>query len=63
MEAPSYLSPSSIGTYRDCPQKFKLSRIDKIAEPPSWAMHVGSFVHEVLEHLYQAPAEDRTRFS
>ena len=61
MEAPAYLSPSSIGTYRDCPQKFKLSRIDKIPEPPSWAMHVGSFVHEVLEHLYQAPAEDRTQ--
>jgi len=61
MEAPAYLSPSSIGTYRECPQKFKLSRIDKIAEPPSWAMHIGSFVHEVLEHLYQSPAEERTR--
>ena len=60
MEAPSYLSPSSIATYRDCPQKFKLSRIDKIPQPPTWAIHVGSFVHEVLEHLYQVDPDGRT---
>jgi putative RecB family exonuclease len=59
MEAPSYLSPSSIATYRDCPQKFKLSRIEKIPQPPTWAIHVGSFVHEVLEHLYQVDPDDR----
>jgi len=61
MEAPAYLSPSSIATYRDCPQKFKLSRIDKIPQPPSWATHVGSFVHEVLEHLYQVDPDNRTQ--
>jgi len=55
-----YLSPSSIATYRDCPQKFKLSRIDKIPQPPSWATHLGTFVHEVLEHLYQVEADERT---
>jgi putative RecB family exonuclease len=55
-----YLSPSSIGTYRSCPQKFKLSRIDRIPEPPTWATHLGTFVHEVLEHLYQQPSESRT---
>ena len=60
MESPAYLSPSSIATYRDCPQKFKLSRIDKIPQPPTWATHVGSFVHEVLEHLYQADPDNRT---
>ncbi|MGA0152949.1 MAG: PD-(D/E)XK nuclease family protein, partial [Ilumatobacteraceae bacterium] len=48
---PAYLSPSSIGTYRDCPQKFKFSRIDGLKEPPTWATHLGTFVHDVLEHL------------
>ncbi len=60
IELPEYLSPSSIGTYRDCPQKFKLSRLDKIPEPSTWAQHVGTFVHEVLEHLYQVDPESRT---
>jgi len=59
VEAPAYLSPSSIATYRDCPQKFKLSRIDKIPQPPTWATHVGSFVHEVLEALYQIGPKER----
>ena len=40
--------------------KFKFSRIDRILEPPSWATHVGSFVHEVLEHFYQLDASERT---
>lgn len=40
--------------------KFKFSRIDRLVEPPSWAMHIGSFVHEVLEHFYQIDAADRT---
>jgi len=60
LKAPAYLSPSSITTYRDCPQKFKFSRIDGIKEPPSWATHLGTFVHEVLEHLYQLDADERT---
>jgi putative RecB family exonuclease len=59
-EAPAYLSPSSIGTFRDCPMKFKFSRIDRLTEPPTWATHLGSFVHEVLEHFYQLDADGRT---
>ncbi len=57
---PAYLSPSSIGTYRDCPQKFKFSRIDGLKEPPTWATHLGTFVHDVLEHLYQLEPDERT---
>ena len=57
---PAYLSPSSIATFRQCPQKFKLSRIDKIQEPPTWHTHIGNFVHEVLENLYKSDAEERT---
>lgn len=60
LEVPAHLSPSSIRLFRDCPQKYKLAYIDKIKEPPKWHLHLGSFVHEVLEHLYGLPAPDRT---
>lgn len=60
LEVPAHLSPSSIKLFRDCPQKYKLAYIDKIKEPPKWHLHLGSFVHEVLEHLYALPASDRT---
>ena len=53
------LSPSAIAKFRECPQKYKFSYIDKIKEPPSWQMYLGSFVHEVLEHLYKQPADQR----
>ena len=59
-DPPKYLSPSSIALFRDCPQKFKISYIDKIKEPPSWHLHLGSFVHEVLECLYKEDSESRT---
>lgn len=57
---PEYLSPSSINTFRDCPQKFFLSRIERIQEPPQWHLHLGTFVHEVLETMYKADASERT---
>lgn len=60
LETPEYLSPSSIATYRDCPMKFKFSRIDRIVEPPTWQTHLGTFVHEVLEHFYQLDGDART---
>lgn len=59
-EAPAYLSPSSIGTFRDCPMKFKFQKIDRLSEPPTWATHLGTFVHEVLEHFYQLDPNERT---
>ena len=59
-EPPVYLSPSSIGLFRDCPQKFKISYIDKIKEPASWHLLLGSFVHEVLEFLYKEDSSNRT---
>jgi putative RecB family exonuclease len=53
------LSPSAIAKFLECPQKYKFSYIDQIKEPPSWQMHLGSFVHEVLENLYKEPAGQR----
>lgn len=62
-EAPPHLSPSSIGTWQQCPLRYKLGRIDKIQEPPTSAQLLGSFTHEVLEFLYQLPRDARTLHS
>lgn len=57
---PGHLSPSSINTWQQCPYKFKLSRIDKISEPPTEAQMLGNFTHEILEQLYLLPHESRS---
>ena len=51
-ELPEYLSASSISTFEQCPLKYKLSRVDKIKEPPTRETLLGVFVHEVMEKLY-----------
>lgn len=60
LKAPEYLSPSSIATFRQCPLKYKFSRIDGIVEPPTEATLLGNFVHEVLENFYRLPPEERS---
>lgn len=60
LKPPAYLSPSSIGTYQQCPLKFKYSRIDRLPEPPTEATLMGNFVHDVLEMMYGLPSENRT---
>lgn len=57
---PAALSPSSIETWRQCPLKFKYTRIDGLQDPAGPEAVLGSFVHEVLEHLYLLPANERT---
>jgi len=57
---PPHLSPSSIGTFQQCPLKFKYSKIDKLFDPPSDASIMGNFVHDVLEDLYGLPSQERT---
>lgn len=57
-ELPAHLSASSIQTYIQCPLKFKLSRVDKIQEPPTMQTLLGNFVHDVLEHFYAAYQPD-----
>jgi len=59
--APEYLSPSSIGTYRQCPLKFKYSKIDKLPDPSGPEAILGNFVHAILEELYKLPQEFRTQ--
>ena len=60
LQAPEYLSPSSVSTFKQCPLKFKFSRIDKMLEPPTEATLRGNFVHDVLEALYSLQPEQRT---
>ena len=52
-ELPQHLSASSIQTYIQCPLKFKLSRVDKIQEPPTIQTLLGNFVHDALEYFYK----------
>lgn len=59
--APELLSPSSISTFRQCPLKFKYSKIDGIPDAPTEATVLGNFVHEVLETMYGLAPDDRTQ--
>lgn len=57
---PTHLSASSITTYEQCPLRYRFSRIDRIPEPTSEAMILGTFVHEILEVLYSQIPSERT---
>lgn len=58
--APDRLSPSSISTFRQCPLKFKFSKIDGLRDAPTEATMLGNFVHEILETMYALPPDQRT---
>ena len=59
-ETPAYMSPSSIGTFNQCPMRYKYAKLDRIPEDSTEAQVLGSFVHEVLEELFKEEKEDRT---
>lgn len=54
------LSPSAIATFNQCPLRFKYTKIDKRDEPQGEDATVGSFVHNILERLFQEKPENRT---
>lgn len=54
------LSPSRTKDFRQCPLLFRLRVIDRVPEAPSLEALRGTLVHSVLEHLFDAPARDRT---
>ena len=45
------LSASKIGTYQDCPLKFKFENILGVPTPPRTYFDIGTSVHAVAEHL------------
>ncbi len=59
-EAPDYLSPSSASSFDGCPRRWKFKYVDRRPDPPGQAAIVGTFVHEVLEHLCQLEPDERT---
>jgi len=50
-----------MGTFRQCPLKFKYNKIDKIPDPSGKEALMGNFVHDVLEELYKVEPTDRTQ--
>jgi putative RecB family exonuclease len=59
--APEFLSPSSINTFRQCPLKFKYSKIDGLPDPSGQEAILGNYVHAVLEQLYKLEPDERTQ--
>ena len=60
---PEYMSPSSIGTFNQCPMRYKYAKLDRLPEPSTEPQVLGSFVHEILEELFKLDAKDRNESS
>ncbi len=54
------LSPSRAGDFMTCPLLYRFRVLDRIPEKPSQAAVRGTVVHQVLEDLFDLPAERRT---
>ncbi len=54
------LSPSRAGDFMTCPQLYRYRSIDMLPEPPGREAARGTLVHEVLERLFDLPAQERT---
>jgi putative RecB family exonuclease len=46
-----HLSYSGLSTYKECGEKFRLTRLVKVPEVPGWALIGGSAVHTATENL------------
>nr|WP_276612010.1 PD-(D/E)XK nuclease family protein [Kineococcus vitellinus] len=55
------MSPSRAADFMQCPLLYRFRTIDRLPEAPSEAAVRGTLVHAVLEHLFDLPAEERTR--
>jgi putative RecB family exonuclease len=57
---PQTLSPSSMGSFTNCPLAFRFSYVQRLPEPPSAPASRGTLVHRALELLLDRPADERT---
>jgi len=57
---PRSFSPSSAGTYRQCPRRWRFRYVQKLPDPPGEPALLGTFAHRVLELLCSDPAPERT---
>lgn len=53
------LSPSRAGDFMQCPLLYRFRVVDRLPEPPSAAAVRGTFVHAVLEDVFDLPAHRR----
>jgi putative RecB family exonuclease len=58
--SPKHLSPSSAGTYEQCPRRWRHRYVERLPDPPGEPALAGTFAHRVLELLFQLPPRDRT---
>lgn len=58
-ELPIILSPTSLKTFRTCPQQWAFAYLDNIKAPPSVALKLGVAAHEAVEHNYTQKVETR----
>jgi len=54
------LSPSRASDFMQCPLLYRFRVIDKLPSAPSAAAARGTLVHQVLERLFDLPADGRT---
>lgn len=59
-DLPRSFSPSSAGTYRQCPRRWQFRYVQKLPDPPGEPALLGTFAHRVLELLCGDPAPQRT---
>ena len=58
---PKHLSSSAATMFNQCPQRWKLRYVDRLADPPGIPALVGTLAHRVLELLLNEPAEQRSQ--
>jgi putative RecB family exonuclease len=58
--SPRHLSPSSAGTYEQCPRRWRYRYVERRPDPPGEPALAGTFAHRVLELLFQLPPAERT---
>ncbi len=59
-DLPRSFSPSSAGTYSQCPRRWRFRYVQKLPDPPGEPALLGTFAHRVLELLCSDPAPERT---
>ncbi|WP_462417549.1 RecB family exonuclease [Kytococcus sp. Marseille-QA3725] len=57
--ASAALSPSRASDFMQCPLLYRFRVVDRLPEPPSAAAVRGTFVHSVLENVFDLPAHRR----
>ena len=54
------LFPSHIKQFQQCPLRYKLKYEDRLQEPTSAELFLGSALHDTLAAFFELPAEERS---